>query len=142
MPPIAAEADVTADRVIASFEALPQLVAADADLLRRGHFLTCDMEIGVGRMPLAVTIVSGRVMSVARGPFLLRSSTFSVRADPDVWQRFHAPVPAPGFHDLMALSKFGRARIDGNLVPLMGNLQYVKDLLALPRRLPKPGAAR
>ena len=44
-------------------------------------------------------------------------------------------MPAPGFYDLLGMSKVGRARIEGNLVPLMGNLQYIKDLVALPRSL-------
>ena len=127
--------DATAEAVIRAFEALPELAAADGDLARRGRFLTCDLEIGVGAIPLAVAIVEGRVTAVRRGPFLLRPSTFAIRADAEAWQRFHQPVPAPGWHDLMALTKAGRARIEGNLVPLMGNLQYVKDLIALPRAL-------
>lgn len=124
-----------AETVIRAFEALPRLVAADAGLVRRGRFLTCDLEIGIGAVSLAVPIFEGRVAAVRRGPFLLKPSTFAIRAEADVWQRFHEPVPAPGWHDLMALSKVGRARIEGNLVPLMGNLQYVKDLIALPRLL-------
>lgn len=127
--------DATTEAVIAAFEALPRLVAADADLVRRGHFLTCDLEIGVGATPLAVAIVEGRVTAVRRGPFLLKPSTFAIRAEAEVWQRFHEPVPAPGWHDLMALTKVGLAQVEGNLVPLMGNLQYVKDLIVLPRRL-------
>jgi hypothetical protein len=86
-------------------------------------------------VPLSVAIVEGRVLTVRRGPFLLKPFTFAIRAEADVWQRFHEPYPAPGWHDLMALTKVGRARVEGNLVPLMGNLQYIKDLIALPRTL-------
>jgi hypothetical protein len=43
-------------------------------------------------------------------------------------------VPPPGWHDLFALSKKGVMVLEGDLQPLMANLQYVKDLLALPRR--------
>ena len=45
------------------------------------------------------------------------------------------PVPAPGVHDLMALSKQGLVRIEGNLQPFMANLQFVKDVIAAPRLL-------
>jgi hypothetical protein len=124
-----------AERVTSAFERLPELAAADADIARRGRFLTCDFEIGVGEVPLSVTIDEGRVVSVRRGPFLLKPHAFSICAEPEVWQRFHQPFPAPGDHDLLALTKTGRARVSGNLVPFMGNLQYVKDLLALPRSL-------
>ena len=46
-------------------------------------------------------------------------------------------MPAPGWHDLFALTKRGAASMEGDLRPLLQNLQYFKDLLALPRRLPE-----
>ena len=127
--------DGLAEDIIAKFEALPQLAAEDADLVRRGRFLSCDFEIGVGDVPLMVSVERGRVLSVARGPFLLRPWVFAVRAEAGVWERFLVPYPDAGWHDLMALTKVGRAKVEGNLVPFMGNLQYVKDVLALPRSL-------
>ncbi len=128
-------AETAAERVLAAFQQLPRLAAVDSDLIRRGRFLTCEFEIGVGSTSLGVAIVEGRVVSVTRGPFLLKPFTFSIRAEPDVWLRFLEPMPAPGFYDLLGMNKVGRARVAGNLVPLMGNLQYVKDLVALPRTL-------
>ena len=142
MSPAIGAAYGATETVAAAFEALPRLAAADADLARRGRFLSCEMELGIGALPLAVTIAEGRVSAVRRGPFLLKPYVFAVRAEPEVWQRFLEPVPAPGFHDLMALTKVGRARVEGNLVPFMGNLQYVKDLLALPRSLGAAGGGR
>jgi hypothetical protein len=44
-------------------------------------------------------------------------------------------MPEPGWHDLFALVRRGCASVEGDLQPLMANLQYVKDLLALPRRI-------
>jgi len=90
---------------------------------------------------LSVSVIEGQVVSVKRGPFLLKSHEFSISAEPETWELFHRPLPAPGDHDLLALTKTGRAIISGNLVPLMGNLQVVKDLLALPRRPTKTKAA-
>jgi hypothetical protein len=130
------------ERVITAFEALPRLVDADPDIVRRGRFLTCDVELGVGAQPLLVEIAAGRVNSVRRGPFLLKPWVFAIRAEPDVWLRFLEPLPAPGFHDLMALTKAGRARIEGNLVPFMGNLQFMKDVIAAPRVLFAKESAR
>lgn len=128
-------ADAEADRVLSAFEALPRLVAADTDLVRRGRFLSCDFELGIGRQPLLVAIAEGLVTSVARGPFLLRPWVFAIRAEPATWSRFLEAMPAPGYHDLMAMTKVGRATIEGNLVPFMANLQYIKDVLAAPREL-------
>jgi hypothetical protein len=115
------------------FTALPSLVAANADLMRRGRFLTCDFEIGIDSLPLSVSVVEGGIKAVARGPFLLKPWVFSVRMPADAWLEFLAPVPKPGWHDIMALSKRGVARIEGNLQPFMANLQYIKDVLAAPR---------
>jgi hypothetical protein len=47
--------------------------------------------------------------------------------------RDREPVPAPGFHDLVALTRGGHAHVEGDLRPLMANLRYVKDVLTLPR---------
>lgn len=130
-----AASSAATESAIAAFEALPRLVDADPDLVRRGRFLTCDFEIGVSGTPLMVSIVNGRVASVTRGPFLLRSATFALRADAETWLKLLKPVPDPGTHDLMALSKVGLARIEGNLQPFMANLQYIKDIVTAPRAL-------
>jgi len=127
--------DAEADRVAHLFAELPALVNDNADLVRRGHFLTCDIELGIGAIVLAVRIEHGRVARVARGPFLLKSWDFAIRMDPQTWLKFLAPVPEPGWHDLMALTKRGAARIEGNLQPFMANLQFIKDVLAAPRAL-------
>ena len=125
--------DADTERVANLFAALPLLVSGNADLIRRGRFLTCDLELGIGNLPLSVSIVDGAVRSVTRGPFLLKPWVFAIRMPADAWLKFLAPVPEPGWHDVMALSKRGMARIEGNLQPFMANLQYVKDLLAAPR---------
>jgi hypothetical protein len=127
--------DATAGRVIALFERLPELVGENADLLRRGRFLSTDFAIVVGATPLLVRVERGRVTSVARGPFLLRPWAFSITAEPETWLKLLKRVPDPGTHDLMALSKVGLARIEGNLQPFMANLQVIKDIVTAPRAL-------
>ncbi|WP_072391853.1 hypothetical protein [Hyphomicrobium sp. CS1BSMeth3] len=128
-------AEANTDRVIGLFERLPALVEANADLVKRGRFLTTDFALVVGATPLLVRVEAGRVTSVARGPFLLRPWTFSITAAPETWLKLLKPVPDPGTHDLMALSKVGLARIEGNLQPFMANLQVIKDIVTAPRAL-------
>lgn len=127
--------DAATERVAALFERLPELVERDAGLIRRGRFLTTDFALVVGATPLLVRIESGRVTAVTRGPFLLRSWVFSIAAAAETWLKLLKPVPDPGTHDLMALTKVGLARIEGNLQPFMANLQYVKDVVTAPRAL-------
>lgn len=116
-------------------ERLPELVNADAAIVRRGQFLTTEFLVEVGDTPYLVVVVAGRIERVERGPFLLRPWSFAVRASADAWRRFWEPVPEPGYHDLFAMTKRGAARIEGDLRPLMAHLRYVKDVLAAPRRL-------
>ncbi len=127
------------DRIVALFTQLPRLVAQDADLVRRGRFLSCEFEIGVGRVALMVAIAAGVVRSVERGPFRLRPWAFAIRAEPQTWSGFLAPLPAAGVHDVMALSKQGLARIEGDLHPFLSNLQVIKDVLAAPRAINQKG---
>jgi hypothetical protein len=80
-------------------------------------------------------VAGGRITGLDRGPILMRSSRFQISATTEAWRRFWQPLPEPGWHDLLALTKRGAARIEGDLQPLLANLQYFKDLLAAPRRL-------
>jgi len=123
------------DRLANAFAEVPRLLAADPDLIRRGAFFDARFAVGIGAIPFDVTVAAGKIASFDRGPFLMRSWRFAVRGTAEAWGRLWQPVPDPGWHDLNALMKRGYASLEGDLQPLMANLQYVKDLLALPRRL-------
>ena len=120
--------------VQARFETLPQLVNGDGSLVRRGRFLTTTFLVGIGDADYLVTVVEGRIAGVERGPFLLRPWSFALRAPAEAWARFWEAAPAPGYHDLFAMKKLGVASVEGDLLPLMANLRYVKDVIAAPRR--------
>ncbi len=115
------------------FSRLPHLLAEDADLIRRGRWLSVDCRIDVGSEPFFLSIRDGALASLDRGPKLMRSTVFAFRATDEAWAAFWKPLPEPGWHDLFALTKRGAASMDGDLRPLLQNLQYFKDLLALPR---------
>jgi hypothetical protein len=135
----AAATDASANRehaaLAAKIEQLPRLVNEDADLVRRGAWIDLPFQVGLGTVPYYVTVVGGRINAFERGPILMRSSRFQINATTEAWRRFWEPIPEPGWHDLLALTKRGAARIDGDLHALLANLQYFKDLLAAPRRL-------
>ena len=122
-------------RLSALFERLPELVNADVDLVRRGAWVDVQFQIGLGMVPYYARVAGGRIAALDRGPILMRSARFAIHATAEAWGKFWAPVPEPGWHDLLALSKRGSARLEGDLHPLLANLQYFKDVLAAPRRL-------
>jgi len=117
-----------------TFARLPDLVNGDAALVRRGRFLTTDFLIGAGALPVRVAVRNGVIADVAAGPALMRSWRFAIRAEAEDWGRFWQKLPEPGWHDLLAMARFGRATLEGDLQPLMANLRYVKEVLEAPRR--------
>ena len=123
------------------FMRLPALVNQDAALVRRGRCCTTTLMIASGAVPLYLSIVDGKIGDMTRGPTLMRSWRFAIRADADAWRRFWQPLPEPGFNDVLAMSRFGRATIEGDLQPLMANLRYFKEVLEAPRRAALAGVA-
>src|SRR5207237_4361754 len=72
--------------------------------------------------------------------FLMRDWRFAIRASEEAWTKFWAAVPEPGYHDLLAMAKFGHAVIEGDLLPLMQNLRWLQDVLSAPRLDPHGGS--
>lgn len=116
------------------FETLPALVNGNEALVRRGRDCTTRFLVEAGDTAWLISVHEGRVAKVERGPFLMRAWSFAVRAPAEAWQKFWEPMPAPGYHDIFAMTKGGHARVEGNLHPLMANLRFIKDVLAAPRR--------
>jgi hypothetical protein len=119
--------------IIAAFAGLPALLDADAALVARGCRLNVACLLGPKDHPFHVSFAAGRIVEMAPAPILMRSWCFSYRASPTAWAEFLKPVPRPGWHDLLALTKSGEAVLEGDLLPFMTHLQYFKDVLALPR---------
>ena len=117
---------------------IPDRVNGDADLLRRAAWFDCDWLMNVGPAEFHISHKAGRIVAFERGPFFMRAWSFSLSATPEAWLRFWEPVPAPGFHDILAMSKKGTLTMAGDLTPLMRNLQVVKDIVASPR--PRAGS--
>lgn len=127
--------DFDNDRLAAAFEQLPRLLEGEPGLIRRGAFFDARFQVGIGAVPFDMAVADGRIISLVRGPFVMSSWRFAVRGSAEGWSRLWQPVPDPGWHDLLALKKRGCVVLEGDLQPLMANLQYLKDLLVLPRRI-------
>jgi hypothetical protein len=127
---ICAVSDDTHARILS----IADVVNRDAELVRRGRHCSTTFLLEAGETSYLVRVLEGRVAAIERGPFLMRPWTFALRAPADAWRRFWEPVPAPGYHDLFAMKKLGVASVEGDIIPLMTHLRYLKDLLAAPRR--------
>jgi hypothetical protein len=114
---------------------LPGLVNSNELLVRRGHYFSDAFLIGVGETDWLVEVTSGSISAITPGPHVMRCWSFSIRATAEVWCQFWQPHPLPGYHDIFAMTKSGTAVLEGDLLPLMTNLRYVKELLEAPRNL-------
>ncbi|NWF56190.1 MAG: hypothetical protein HXY45_15505 [Syntrophaceae bacterium] len=109
-------------------------VNSDAHLVWRGRNLTAVCLVQIGTVPFLLRIEEGRVRECLKGLPLLCSWVFAVRGSAKGWEALWQDPPPPGWHDIFALAKRGEMTLEGNLHPLMANLQYIKDILALPRK--------
>jgi hypothetical protein len=116
------------------FEQLAARVNADADLIRRGRLVNTTILIAVDETDFLMRIQDGRIVEIKRGPFITPDYSFALRARGSVWEKFWQPLPPIGFNDIFALIKSKSMRVEGDLHPLMANLLYFKDVIAMPRK--------
>jgi hypothetical protein len=112
-----------------AIERLPELANGDAWLIHRGRFLDVDLMLEVGDDQYLLRIRDGRVEPVERGPFVMPRWAFALRASSRDWETFWSASPPPGYHDLVAMMKFNRLRLDGDPYFFMTHIRYFKDLL-------------
>ena len=134
MPSSGLDGQAVQDRILTDRfrRAIESAFAADTDLLRRGSLVNTCCLIEIGSEQIVLNIRDGRPTVEDRVP-LLGSWEFAMRAGAEAWMALWQPVPEAGWHDVFALYKRGVMRIEGRLHPFMANLQYFKDLVALPR---------
>jgi hypothetical protein len=111
-------------------EALKQRVNDDESLVRRGKFLTTTFLLEVGPASWLISIFEGKIVAVTKGPFVMPSSSFALRASEEEWRKFWSPRPPPGSNDLLALVRRRALKTEGNLQIFMANLRYFKEALA------------
>jgi len=119
--------------VIQAFAGIPALLEQAPALVRRARALDCECLLGPMDHPFYALIRGGRIIELVPAPVLMRSWRFSYRASTEAWTEYWQPMPRPGWHDLLALTKRKEAALEGDLQPFMTHLQYFKDVLALPR---------
>lgn len=111
-------------------EQLADKVNANAALVRRGQYLSTTFLLQIGPDGWLVAIENGRIVSVAREGLPLVPHAFALRASREAWTEFWQRIPKPGFHDLIALTKFRHLKVEGDIKVFMTHLRYFKDALA------------
>jgi pimeloyl-ACP methyl ester carboxylesterase len=123
-------------------EALPARAAAAGPALARwGRGLTAEVLLEVGGDAWMLSLRDGQIARVAPGPFLMPAFDLALRIGPEALARFLAPVPEPGWHDLMALRRHGALEVLGDTETFFAHLMWFKGVLALLREGGTPAAA-
>ena len=112
---------------------LATLLKNQPGLSYRGRYVSLDQLLQVDDTQYLICFRDGLITNIHPVERPLPQWTFAIRGSRDGWDRFWQPIPKPGFHDLFALSKAGVFSIEGNLQPFMANLQFFKEVMALPR---------
>jgi len=120
-------------QVIETFRHMQTALEATPHLLRLGRLFSETVLIEIDGAETYLTFDKGHITSVAQGPSRKTPWRFALRTDAAALAEFWRTRPAPGFHDIFGLVKIGRARIDGDILCLVKNLRFFKEVIALPR---------
>ena len=75
----------------------------------------------------------GHIIRIVDGPSKKTPYRFGFVTDSEALKEFWTAIPKPGFHDIFAMVKIGRADIIGDMLLLTKNLRFFKEVIALPR---------
>jgi len=109
------------------------MIDATPHLLRLGALFSETVLLEVDGDAYYLVFHRGRLETIAYGQNRKTPWRFAIRTDSEALHKFWQPLPSPGFHDIFGLVKLGRATIDGDILMLVKNLRYIKEILAIPR---------
>lgn len=110
-------------------DTLQETVNANAALVRRGRWSNFVMLLGIGEQTWLVTIQNGRIARCAVEDQRVLQYDFAIHGPEEAWQKFWQKMPPPMHHDLHALIRAGKMRIEGDIDLMLGNMLYIKILL-------------
>ena len=102
-------------------------------LLRLGALFSQTVLLQVDDDEYYLVFDKGRLADIVEGPSKKTPYSFGLITDAKALDEFWQPTPVPGFHDIFAMVKIGRAKIVGDVLSLVKNLMFIKGVLALPR---------
>lgn len=119
--------------MIETFRHIQSTLDETPHLLRLGQLFSETVLIEVDGDEIYLSFEKGRLVGIVPGPSRKTPWRFALRTDAQALEKFWQARPEPGFHDIFGLVKIGRGRVDGDILCLVKNLRFFKEVLTLPR---------
>lgn len=104
-------------------------------LHRIGALFSETVQLKIDSDEFYLVFEQGRIVRIVEGPSKKTPYRFGFVTDRDALAEFWTATPKPGFHDIFAMVKIGRAEIVGDILLLVKNLRFFKEVIALPRSM-------
>ena len=111
-------------------EKMKDKVNANKALVHRGRWVTLAFILGIDNQDYLVAINGGKIKSVTPRQLATDAGQFNIRASQATWEEHWKSMPRRDYHDIWSMLPKNLIKIDGDLLPLMQNLQYFKDIIA------------
>lgn len=113
-------------------DALPELVNTNPALVRRGRWTRATMLIEIGDKGWLIRMDGGRI-AVEPETWAVSRWDFAIRGPEEAWRKFWAAMPPPMHHDIHALVRAGKFRLEGDIDLMLANMLYLKLVLEMLR---------
>ena len=105
-------------------------VNSNEQLVKRGNWVTLTFTFGIEDTDFLINIIDGKINSIKKRILLTDSGVFRIHGSKGCWEKHWLKIPPRDFHDIFAMLAKNIITIDGDLLPLIQNLQYFKDIIA------------
>ena len=109
---------------------IKKLVNNNTQIICKGRWVNLKFILGVDAEDFIFEINCGKIVSIEKRTVDTKTGLFKISASLTSWKKHWLYMPPRDYHDLFAMLSKKIVKIDGNILPLMQNLQFFKDLIA------------
>ena len=109
---------------------IKKLVNNNTQIISKGRWVNLKFILGVDAEDFIFEINCGKIVSIEKRTVDTKTGLFKISASLTSWKKHWLYMPPRDYHDLFAMLSKKIVKIDGNILPLMQNLQFFKDLIA------------
>ena len=109
---------------------IKKLVNNNTQIISKGRWVNLKFILGVDAEDFIFEINCGKIVSIKKRTVDTKTGLFKISASLTSWKKHWLHMPPRDYHDLFAMLSKKIVKIDGNILPLMQNLQFFKDLIA------------